>query len=105
MMRASTSREMRHTKVHLSTLSSHLLDSREEKMTRGLIKATCDRNVTKSTIVICDSLNYIKGFRYELWCTSRSSGTPACVVSLFHLKQFSVIISLELTPLGVGEAT
>eukprot|EP01127_Copromyxa_protea_P014243 TRINITY_DN3928_c0_g1_i2.p1 TRINITY_DN3928_c0_g1~~TRINITY_DN3928_c0_g1_i2.p1 ORF type:complete len:254 (-),score=42.09 TRINITY_DN3928_c0_g1_i2:22-783(-) len=55
-------------------------DSREEKMTRGLIKATCDRHISKSTIVICDSLNYIKGYRYELWCSSRSAATPSCVV-------------------------
>lgn len=39
-----------------------------------------DRNLTTNTIVICDSLNYIKGFRYQLFCTARTTGTPSCVV-------------------------
>jgi protein KTI12 len=55
-------------------------DSTEEKNTRGLIKAAVDRNLSQNTIVICDSLNYIKGFRYQLYCTARAAGTPSCVV-------------------------
>jgi len=55
-------------------------ESREEKNTRATLKAAVDRNVSKSVIVISDSLNYIKGYRYEQWCSSRSAGTPCCVV-------------------------
>lgn len=32
--------------------------------------------------VVVDSLNYIKGFRYELYCVARSARTPHCVVSV-----------------------
>jgi tRNA uridine 5-carbamoylmethylation protein Kti12 len=30
--------------------------------------------------VIADSLNYIKGFRYELYCVARALKTPHCCV-------------------------
>ena len=32
------------------------------------------------TVVIADSLNYIKGYRYELYCTSKHVKTPQCVL-------------------------
>lgn len=35
----------------------------------------------KDSIVIADGLNYIKGFRYQLYCESKASETPSCVVS------------------------
>lgn len=34
----------------------------------------------QDVVVIADSLNYIKGFRYELYCIARSQRTPHCVV-------------------------
>eukprot|EP01089_Gocevia_fonbrunei_P000502 TRINITY_DN1051_c0_g1_i2.p1 TRINITY_DN1051_c0_g1~~TRINITY_DN1051_c0_g1_i2.p1 ORF type:complete len:277 (-),score=49.76 TRINITY_DN1051_c0_g1_i2:111-941(-) len=51
-----------------------------EKQTRGTIKAECDRFLTTDVLVIVDSLNYIKGFRYELYCIARSLRTTHCVV-------------------------
>lgn len=30
--------------------------------------------------MIADALNYIKGFRYQLYCIARAIGTPHCVV-------------------------
>ena len=30
--------------------------------------------------MILDSLNYIKGYRYEIYCISRTQRTPHCVV-------------------------
>jgi protein KTI12 len=55
------------------------LNSLREKTTRGALKSAFDRTVGKSeqkkrTLVILDSLNYIKGFRYELHCISKASG-------------------------------
>ncbi|KAL0483243.1 hypothetical protein AKO1_011515 [Acrasis kona] len=55
-------------------------DSFNEKQTRGKIKAATERLVTKETIVIVDSMNYIKGYRYELYCVARATRTPHCVV-------------------------
>ena len=38
----------------------------KEKDLRGLLRSEVDRLLTKDNLVILDSLNYIKGFRYEL---------------------------------------
>lgn len=57
------------------------IDSKQEKDTRGTLKSEVDRWVTKDNLVILDSLNYIKGFRYELYCISRAQSSPHCVVS------------------------
>jgi protein KTI12 len=48
-----------------------------EKKTRAALKSAFDRAVGasgKKTLVILDSLNYIKGFRYELHCISKAVG-------------------------------
>ncbi|PVU91795.1 hypothetical protein BB561_004202 [Smittium simulii] len=55
-------------------------DALEEKKARGSIISAVERHLAKNVIVIVDSLNYIKGFRYQLYCISRSIGTPHCVV-------------------------
>jgi protein KTI12 len=56
------------------TKSSCYKDSYTEKKTRAALKSTFDRTVAASdgsTLIILDSLNYIKGFRYELYCISK----------------------------------
>jgi protein KTI12 len=50
--------------------------SHAEKGTRGALKSSFDRVVASAddtTLVILDSLNYIKGFRYELFCISKAA--------------------------------
>ncbi len=54
--------------------------SNEEKIVRGDIKSNTERLLTTESIVILDSLNYIKGFRYELFCISKHVKTPHCVI-------------------------
>ncbi|KAI8813552.1 chromatin associated protein KTI12, partial [Cladochytrium replicatum] len=39
-----------------------------------------ERHLTTETIVICDYLNYIKGYRCQLYCVSRNIGTSYCVM-------------------------
>jgi protein KTI12 len=56
------------------------LDSFSEKQTRGKVKAAVERLVSKDAVVIADSMNYIKGYRYELYCVARAMRTPHCVV-------------------------
>lgn len=51
-----------------------------EKKVRGSIKGAVDHTLSADRYVIVDSLNYIKGFRYELFCSARSFRTPHCVV-------------------------
>ena len=53
--------------------------STNEKITRANIKSSVNLKLNPSTYVIVDTLNYIKGYRYELYCISRSIRTPHCV--------------------------
>eukprot|EP00040_Diaphanoeca_grandis_P020571 m.109418 g.109418 ORF g.109418 m.109418 type:complete len:273 (-) comp27956_c1_seq2:199-1017(-) len=60
-----------HETSHLSSL---------EKNSRAALKAAVERKLNRSTFVIVDGLNYIKGYRYELYCIARALSTPSCVV-------------------------
>jgi protein KTI12 len=66
-------------------------DSNKEKELRGLLKSEVQKVLSKENIVILDSLNYIKGYRYELFCISKLIQTPQCVVSIVILKLFTVL--------------
>ena len=46
-----------------------------------------ERLVSKDDLVIADGMNYIKGFRYQLYCVARAISTPHCVVSLYTFNQ------------------
>lgn len=66
--------------LHIEKLSGYK-DSTHEKFSRGLLKAAVDREVSVTdTIVISDSLNYIKGYRYELYCIARALRLITCCV-------------------------
>jgi protein KTI12 len=75
---------------HVHTISDHdhhnsdrnvaYEDSRSEKELRGSLKATVERLLSKESVVILDSLNYIKGYRYELYCVAKHNKTQHCVV-------------------------
>ena len=68
--------------------------STAEKVMRGALKATFDRAVAsavhdekaateqnkKKTLIILDSTNYIKGYRYELYCICKAATGSYCVV-------------------------
>lgn len=63
-----------------------------EKKTRAALKSAFDRSVSssnKNTLVVLDSLNYIKGFRYELHCLSKAAGERHGI--LWILNQASVV--------------
>lgn len=53
-----------------------------EKSTRGSLKSAVDHNLSSTAWVIVDSLNYIKGFRYELYCLARTIKSTHCCVWL-----------------------
>ncbi|KAI6117708.1 chromatin associated protein KTI12 [Pisolithus croceorrhizus] len=46
-------------------------DSRSEKPTRGTLFTAVQRNLAQNMTVIVDSLNYIKGLRYQMYCVAR----------------------------------
>jgi protein KTI12 len=63
------------------------VDSLAEKSTRGWLKTEFDKycsssnsNSSKQQLIILDSSNYIKGYRYELHCISKAAGDRHGVV-------------------------
>ena len=57
-------------------------EARTEKDARATQYSAVKRSLGKDTIVIADGLNYIKGFRYQLYCEAKAVQTPSCVVSI-----------------------
>ena len=55
-------------------------DAGSEKVTRGVLKGAIDHALGDKAYVIADSLNYIKGYRYELYCMARTCKTRHCCV-------------------------
>ncbi|XP_012877726.1 PREDICTED: protein KTI12 homolog [Dipodomys ordii] len=55
-------------------------DSAREKALRAALRASVERRLSRHDVVILDSLNYIKGFRYELYCLARTARTPLCLI-------------------------
>ncbi|KAJ3415466.1 kti12, chromatin associated [Chytridiales sp. JEL 0842] len=55
-------------------------DANEEKKARGALLSAVERYLTKDNVVILDSMNYIKGFRYQLFCVSKGISTTQCTV-------------------------
>ncbi|XP_042877460.1 protein KTI12 homolog isoform X2 [Penaeus japonicus] len=55
-------------------------DSRREKDLRGAMKAEVIRLLNKDDVTIFDAGNYIKGYRYELYCATKHNKTPHCIV-------------------------
>lgn len=51
-------------------------NSNNEKKARGNFISALERKITKDNIVIADGMNYIKGYRYQIYCLARAQGTP-----------------------------
>ena len=55
--------------------------ARAEKDARAEEYSAVKRVLSRDDLVIADGLNYIKGFRYQLYCEAKAVSTPSCVVS------------------------
>jgi len=55
-------------------------DAAAEKMSRAALKGAIERACNGSATVIVDALNYIKGYRYELYCIVRATASTHCCV-------------------------
>ncbi|KAI4986148.1 hypothetical protein ZWY2020_018778 [Hordeum vulgare] len=73
-----TVRVIDESSLHLGRNESYK-DMVVEKNLRGVLRSEVDRSVSRDGIIIVDSLNNIKGYRYELWCLARASGIRYCV--------------------------
>jgi protein KTI12 len=67
------------TSFHLDRNQTYT-DMIAEKNLRGVLRSEVDRSLSKDSIIIVDSLNSIKGYRYELWCLARAAGIRHCVL-------------------------
>lgn len=47
---------------------------------RAALRAEAERLLSRRDVVIVDSGNELKSFRYELYCLSKHAGTPHCLV-------------------------
>ncbi|XAR55928.1 hypothetical protein NMG60_11036169 [Bertholletia excelsa] len=74
-----TVRVIDETSFHLDRNQSYA-DMPAEKNLRGVLRSEVDRSLSKDNIIIVDSLNSIKGYRYELWCLARAAGIRYCVL-------------------------
>lgn len=74
-----TVRIIDETSFHLDRNQSYA-DMTAEKNLRGVLRSEVDRSLSKDGIIIVDSLNSIKGYRYELWCLARAAGIRYCVL-------------------------
>ncbi|KAI8611385.1 chromatin associated protein KTI12, partial [Chytriomyces sp. MP71] len=55
-------------------------DAAAEKIHRGNLLSAVERLLTRDKFVILDSMNYIKGFRYQLHCVAKGLATPQYVI-------------------------
>ncbi|CAD6583746.1 MAG: hypothetical protein TREMPRED_003644 [Tremellales sp. Tagirdzhanova-0007] len=55
-------------------------DSTAEKAGRASLFGAVMRSLGPDTITICDNLNYIKGFRYQMYCAARESHARVCTI-------------------------
>ncbi|KAI5890815.1 chromatin associated protein KTI12 [Schizophyllum commune H4-8] len=64
----------------LSIPRSAYNDSRSEKPARGALLTAVQRNMNQDTILIVDAPNYIKGFRYQMYCAAREAKLRVCTL-------------------------
>uniref|UniRef100_A0A0N4ZI71 Protein KTI12 homolog n=1 Tax=Parastrongyloides trichosuri TaxID=131310 RepID=A0A0N4ZI71_PARTI len=63
--------------------STNIYDnSKMEKDHRCFLKSSTDESLKKDILVILDSLNYIKGYRYELHCIAKKSETKFSLLTI-----------------------
>ncbi|BEJ02508.1 hypothetical protein CcaverHIS631_0703030 [Cutaneotrichosporon cavernicola] len=55
-------------------------DSKTEKPARAALFTAGTRSLRPDTITILDSANYIKGFRYQLYCAAREAGVRVATI-------------------------
>ncbi len=62
------------------TKSEYYKDATQEKILRASLKSNVEKYIDQKRVVILDSLNYIKGYRYELYCLARNAQTNLLTV-------------------------
>ncbi|CCE86211.1 Piso0_005868 [Millerozyma farinosa CBS 7064] len=73
-----------HSDETLGIPNESYRESSTEKHSRGSQMSAVKRDLSRSNIVILDSLSYIKGFRYQLYCEAKNVLTPHCVIHVVN---------------------
>ena len=62
--------------------SEYLVDATQEKILRASLKSNVEKNLDQNSTnaVILDWQNYIKGYRYELYCLARKEMSTLCLI-------------------------
>lgn len=92
-----------HSDESLSILPESYSDPVQEKFNRGKIQSIMRRDINPKNIVIVNSLNYIKGFRYQLFIDCKNFNEGYCLV--YSIKsnkddEASAVNLLELSTSG-----
>lgn len=61
-------------------------DSQSEKAARGALFTAIRRQLAMDTVLIVDAMNYIKGFRYQIYCAAREMKLRFCTVRYMRLR-------------------
>lgn len=69
-----------HSDESLGITHQDYITSQDERKLRSRITSAVRRDLNKNTIVVVDSLNYIKGFRYQLHCEVKNLNTSFCLI-------------------------
>ncbi|KAI0395357.1 chromatin associated protein KTI12 [Xylariaceae sp. FL0594] len=74
----------------LSVLPAHTRSANaSEKDARAALYGAVKRVLSDRDIVILDGLNYIKGWRYQLYCEAKAVRTPSCLLQVGCTKEKS----------------
>ncbi|KAL1593475.1 kti12, chromatin associated [Nothophoma quercina] len=87
---AGTSADARASRLKVHLINDQTLGvsrsvyhtARAEKDARAEEYSAVKRVLSRDDIVIADGMNYIKGFRYQLYCEAKAVSTPSCVVHI-----------------------
>lgn len=73
-------------------------DGRSEKPARAALFTAMQRQMGQDTILIVDAMNYIKGFRYQMYCAAREQKIRVCTVrraSFFRTKSMMYLLYIS----------
>lgn len=72
-------------------------DSKNEKQLRGDLKSETQRLLNKNDVLILDGGNYIKGYRYEIYCAAKSVRVTQCTIWCATAKDIAWEFNLKRT--------
>jgi protein KTI12 len=77
--------------VKKSEISKNIVyqESSKEKLIRADLKSNSLRVLSKNDLVIIDGLNYIKGYRYEIYCATKGAKANQCTLFCALTKEKS----------------